>query len=182
VGTPGPTPLKVIVDSASLITAAKFTVDGHTVVEHLAHCCLVRITPAVHNEVILAGATYPDAAHVQALVTDGHITVVSPPVSEASVLDGYKLGRGEKESIIQALTLPDTDYLVVDDRLAFVVSDRMTVPKILLVDLLVELVWKGFMERQLAEKMLGAITPRYAPGFIPHTLTMLERGERRCLT
>jgi len=61
-------------------------------------------------------------------------------------------------------------------------SDRMTVRKILLVDLLVELVWKGFMERQLAEKMLGVIAPRYAPGFIPHTLTMLERGEGRCLT
>jgi predicted nucleic acid-binding protein len=182
VGTPGPIPLKVVVDSASLITAAKFTVDGHTVVEHLAHCCLLRIPPAVHNEVILAGATYPDAAHVQALVRDSYITVASPPVSDASVLDGYKLGRGEKESIILTLTLPDTDYLVVDDRLAFVVSDRMTVPKILLVDLLVELVWKGFMERLLVEKILGAIAPRYAPGFIPHTLTMLERGERRCLT
>ncbi len=183
-GTPGPTPLplKVIVDSASLITAAKFSVDGHTIMAHLAHCCLVRITPAVHNEVILAGATYPEAAHVRAMVTDGHITVASPPVLEASVLDGYRLGRGEKESIILALTVPEMDYLVVDDRLAFVVSDRMTVPKILLVDLLVELVWKGFMERQLAEKVLGAIAPRYAPGFIPHTLTMPERGERRCLT
>jgi predicted nucleic acid-binding protein len=182
VGTPGPTALKVVVDSASLISAAKFTVDAHTVVEHLAHCCLLRIAPTVHNEVILAGATYPDAAHVQAMVTDGRISVESPSVSDASVLDGYKLGRGEKESIILALTLPDVDYLVVDDRLAFVVSDRMTVPKILLVDLVVELVWKGLMERQLAEKMLGAIAPRYAPGFIPHTLTMLERGERRCLT
>jgi hypothetical protein len=70
----------------------------------------------------------------------------------------------------------------VDDRLAFVVSDRMTVPKILLVDLLVELVWAGGMERQLAEKVLEAIAPRYAPGFIPHTLTMLARGERRCLS
>jgi predicted nucleic acid-binding protein len=182
VGTPSPTPLKVVVDSASLITAAKFTVDGHTVVEHLAHYCLLRITPAVHNEVILAGAAYPDAAHVQAMVTDGRITVVASPVSDASVLDGYKLGRGEKASIILMLTQPDTDYLVVDDRLAFVVSDRMTVPKILLVDLLVELVWKGDMERQLAEKLLAAIAPRYAPGFIPHTLTILERGERRCLS
>jgi predicted nucleic acid-binding protein len=136
----------------------------------------------VYNEVILAGATYPDAAHVQAMVTDGHITVESPPVSDASVLDGYKLGRGEKESMILMLIQPDTDYLVVDDRLAFVVSDRMTVPKILLVDLLVELVWAGGMERQLAEKVLEAIAPRYAPGFIPHTLTMLARGERRCLS
>jgi hypothetical protein len=99
VGTHGPAPLKVIVDSASLITAAKFTVDGHGVVEHLVHCCLLRISPAVHNEVILAGATYPDAAHVQALVTHGHITVASPPVSEASVLDGYKLGRGERRCL-----------------------------------------------------------------------------------
>ena len=81
-----------------------------------------------------------------------------------------------------SVTQSDMDYLVVDDRLAFVVSDRMTVPKILLVDLLVELVWKGFMERQLAEKILEAIAPRYASGFIPHTLTMLERGERRCLS
>jgi hypothetical protein len=80
------------------------------------------------------------------------------------------------------LTQPDMDYLVVDDRLAFVVSDRMSVPKILLVDLLVELVWQGYMERQLVEKMLEAIAPRYAPGFIPHTLTMLERGERKCLS
>jgi len=91
-GTPGPTPLKVVVDSASLITAAKFTVDGHTVVAYLTQCCLVCITSAVHNEVILAGATYPDAAHVQALVTDGRITVTSSPVSDASGLDGYKFG------------------------------------------------------------------------------------------
>jgi hypothetical protein len=95
-GTPGPTSLKVVVDSASLITAAKFTVDGHTVVEYLAQCCLLRITPAVHQEVILAGATYPDAAHVQAMVTDGRITVASPPVSAASVLDGYKVGTRRK--------------------------------------------------------------------------------------
>ena len=43
--------------------------------------------------------------------------------------------------------------------------------------LLVELVWQGCMERQLAEKMLEAMAPRYAPGFIPHMLTMLERGK-----
>src|SRR5215510_834586 len=122
-GTPGPTPLKVVVDSASLITAAKFTVDGSTVLEHLAQCCSLRITPAVHHEVILAGATYPDAAHVQAMVTDGRIIVVSPSVSAASVLDSYKLGRGEKDSIILMLTQSDMDYLVVDDRPAFVVSD-----------------------------------------------------------
>jgi predicted nucleic acid-binding protein len=135
----------------------------------------------VYNEVIVAGAAYPDAALVQGMVASGQIVVESPPVSGATVLDSYKLGRGEKESMILTLTQPDVDYLVVDDRLAFIVSDRMTAPKILLADLLVELVWKGFMERELAEKILKAIEPRYAPGFIPHTLKILERGDRRCL-
>ena len=180
--TSTPTLLKLVVDAASLITAAKFSVDGRTVAEHIARQCLLAIVPAVYNEVIIAGSAHPDAVRVRDMATDGRIIVEAPPRSGASVLDGYKLGSGEKESIILALTQPSADYLVIDDRLAFIVSDRMTVPKILLVDLLVELVWKGFMERQLAEKMLGAIAPRYAPGFIPHTLTMLERGERRCLT
>lgn len=84
-----------------------------------------------------------------------------------------QLGRGEKDCIILMLTQPDTDYLVVDDRLAFVVSERMTVPKIWLVDLLVELVWQGCMERQLAEKMLRAMAPRDAPGFIPPPVLMV---------
>jgi hypothetical protein len=84
--------------------------------------------------------------------------------------------------MILALTQPDADYLVVDDRLAFIVSDRMTIPKILLADLLVELVWKQFIERELAEKILKVIEVRYAPGFIPHTLKILEGGVRKCLT
>jgi predicted nucleic acid-binding protein len=176
-----PDPPKLVLDSASLITAAKFTVDGLTVVEHIAQRCQVIIVPAVHNEVVLAGAAYPDAALVQKMVISGQIIVTAVPVSGQTVLDGYKLGRGEKESMILTLTQPDVDYLVVDDRLAFIVSDRMTVPKILLVDLLVELVWKGLMERQLAEKILKVIESRYAPGFIPHTVKILERGDRKCL-
>jgi hypothetical protein len=76
------------------------------------------------------------------MVTDGRSIVEAPPRSSVSVLDGYKLGSGEKESIILALTQPSVGYLVIDDRLAFIVSDRMTVPKILLVDLLAELVWR----------------------------------------
>ena len=98
------------------------------------------------------------------------------------MLDSYKLGQGEKDSTILMLTLPEVDHLVVDDRLAFIVSDRMTVSKILLADLLVELVWKGLMEHELTEKILKAIALRYAPGFILHTLKILERGDRRCLT
>lgn len=180
--TPTSTLLKLVVDSASLITAAKFTVEGRTVAEHLARQCSLIIVSAVHNEVIIAGAAYPEAAQMQGMVADGRITVEVPLVSGASVLDSYKLGQGEKESIILALTRSDVDYLVIDDRLAFIVSDRMTIRKILLVDLLVELVWKGLMERELAENILGVIESRYAPGFIPHTLRILEGGDRRCLT
>jgi predicted nucleic acid-binding protein len=181
-GQPLPGPLRIIIDSASLITAAKFSVDGRTVIEHIADRCQAIIVPAVHSEVILAGAVHADAAHIQAMVVDGRITVEAPTSPTATVLDRYKLGRGEKESIILALSRPHMDYLVVDDRLAFIVSDRMTVPKILLADLLVQLVWKGLLDRELSEKMLKAIEPRYAPGFIPHTLKMLEGGDRKCLT
>ena len=177
-----PKPLRLVVDSASLITAAKFAVDGRTVAEHIVDRCQVIIVPAVHNEVFLAGGVHPDAAQVQAMVAGGRIKVEAPSASGVTVLDSYKLGRGEKESIILALTRLDVDYLVVDDRLAFIVSDRMTVPKILLADLLVELVWKRIMERELSEQMLKAIEPRYASGFIPHTLRILEGGDRKCLT
>lgn len=179
---PAPTPPKLILDSSSLITTAKFTVDGLTVAEHIAQRCQLIIASAVHNEVIVAGVAHPDATQIQKMVARGQIAVETPPVSSATVLDSYKMGQGEKESIILTLTLPEVDNLVVDDRLAFIVSDRMTVPKILLADLLVELVWKGLLERELAEKILKAIEPRYATGFIPHTLTILERGDRRCLT
>lgn len=180
--TSTPTLLKLVVDAASLITAAKSSVDGRTVAEHIARQCLFTIVPAVYNEVIIAGSAHPDVVRVRDMVTDGRIIVEAPPRSGASVLDGYKLGSGEKESIILALAQPSVDYLVIDDRLAFIVSDRMTVPKILLVDLLAELVWRGRLERELVERMLQAIEPRYAQGFIPHTLKMLEGGNRRCLT
>jgi len=180
--TPAPTLPKLVADSASLITAAKFTVDGLTVAEHIAQRCQLVIATAVHNEVIVAGTAHPDAVKVQAMVTSGRITVEAPLVSGPTVLDSYKLGQGEKESIILTLTRPGIDYLIVDDRLAFIVSDRVGVPKILLADLVVELVWKALMQRELAEGILKAVEPRYAPGFIPHTLKMLERGDRRCLT
>lgn len=74
----------------------------------------------------------------------------------------YKLGSGEKESLILVLTQLSVDYLVIDDCLAFIVSDRMTVPKILLVALVAELVWRGRLERALVERMLKAIEQRYA--------------------
>lgn len=53
----------------------------------------------------------------------------------------------------------------------------MTVPKILLVDLFAELVWRECLECALLERMLQAIAPRYAQGFIPHTLRMLVRRD-----
>ena len=171
----------LVLDSASLITAAKFVVDGSTVLEHLSRCCLLTIPSAVHREVVVAGAAYPDAAQVQTMVTDGRIIVQTVEADAATVLDDYQLGAGEKESMILALTDSAVHHLVVDDRLAFIVSDRMTIPKILLADLVVELVWAGSVSLELGEAILRSVEPRYAQGFIPHTLTMLTRGERRCL-
>jgi hypothetical protein len=63
--TSTPTLLKLAVDAASLITAAKFSVDSRTVVEPIARQCLLTIVPAVYNEVIIAGSSHPDAVRVK---------------------------------------------------------------------------------------------------------------------
>ena len=65
-------------------------------IEYIAQRCQLVITPAVHHEVIVAGAAYPDAALVQGMVASGQITVEAPLVSGVTVLDSYKLGQGEE--------------------------------------------------------------------------------------
>jgi len=84
-----PAPPKLVLDAASLITAAKFAVDGLTVVEHLAQRCQMVVVPAVHDEVVVAGAAYSDAVLVQRMVMSGHIQIQSPPVSGKTVLDTH---------------------------------------------------------------------------------------------
>ncbi|MBM3134343.1 MAG: hypothetical protein FJZ89_03465 [Chloroflexi bacterium] len=86
-----------------------------------------------------------------------------------------------KEAIALCLKKGENISLITDDRLAYIVSDRMRVQKLLLLDLVVELVASRLMSSALAEEIVRATEPRYSGGFIAHTLKILERGDRKCL-
>lgn len=174
--------LGIIIDSSSLITACKFHVDGLPVIGHLLTVCQITIVPAVRDEVALAGSVFADAAVAKNLMDTGRVQVNTPTVLQSSVLDYYRLGTGEKQSILLAKEqTDDLSRLVVDDRLAFIVCSRVGLRPLLLLDLMVELVGKGHLSQQLADKMANSVTSRYAPGFVFHTQRMLEWGDRTCL-
>jgi predicted nucleic acid-binding protein len=116
------------------------------------------------------------------LIREGKIGVRRPPFWDYNVLDHYNLGKGEKESIVLTVEMGDEmDFIVTDDRLAYVVIDRMGIKKLLFLDLIVELVERTLMDLELARSIIDAIESRYPEGFIYHTLKILERGDRKCL-
>jgi predicted nucleic acid-binding protein len=97
-------------------------------------------------------------------------------------LDHYNLGKGEKESIVLAVEMgEEVGFIVTDDRLAYIVIDRMGIKKLIFLDLIVELVERSSMDLELAKSITNAIESRYPEGFIYHTLKILERGDRKCL-
>jgi len=63
--------------------------------------------------------------------------------------------------------------LIVDDHLVYLVSDRLGVPKLFLLDLIVHLVRDGQLTAALGCGMVEAIRTRYPEAFIEHTLLIL---------
>ncbi|HEX29356.1 TPA: hypothetical protein ENG04_04675 [Candidatus Poribacteria bacterium] len=176
--------IRVIFDSSSLITACKFTVDGIHVVKHLLNACEIAIPASVRDEVVVAGGSFPDAMVAKELIEAGKLLVLASSIKGSRVLDKYNLGAGEKECILLAEEQEDKnrfDFVVVDDRLAFVVCSRIKLRVLLLLDLFVVLVEERRISAQIAIKMVNAIAPRYGKGFIFHTLKMIEWGDRGCL-
>jgi predicted nucleic acid-binding protein len=99
-----------------------------------------------------------------------------------NVLDHYRLGSGEKESIALYLDKADAlDFLVTDDRLAYVVGQRCGIPCRLFLDIAIELVERKLWQQELAEEVVKATQHRFSGGFVPHTLTILRKGDPRCL-
>lgn len=173
--------LKLVFDTAALITCCQFKVHGLPVVEHILPACAIVIPSAVQTEVTIASDRYVDAQLAAGLVAAGKVQVESVVLPRSNVLEYYKLGLGEKEAIALCLKMGENIPLITDDRLAYIVSDRMRVQKLLLLDLVVELVASRLLSSDLAEKIVKVTEPRYSAGFIAHTLKILERGDRRCL-
>lgn len=172
--------LKVIFDSSALITCCKFKVQSCYIMEHVLRICEVFIPDAVAVEAGIASEKYPDATVAERMIKEGAIKVQCVELPEDDVLDRYKLGKGEKEAIILGIEKEDA-IVITDDRLAYVVMDRMKIKKLLFLDLLIEFVEKKRVEREVAEQIVAAVKQRYPEGFIYHTLKILERGDRRCL-
>jgi hypothetical protein len=132
----------------------------------------------VRDEVVIAGKRYPDAQVAQQRINSGQITVSSPHsnTSLEPLIVPYGLGDGERDSILLAghATMKDAT-LVIDDHLAYLVSDRLGQQKRFLLDIITDLVETEKLERKLAINIVQSVHTRYPPAFVEHTLLLLRR-------
>jgi len=125
---------------------------------------------------------YPDAIIAAALITRGAIEIREVWLPRENVLDYYGLGEGEREAITLSLELDEEiNALVVDDKLGYIVSDRLGLKQMFLLDLILRLAEDTRIDQEKARRMIEAMRPRYTVGMIEHSLRILDRGERKCL-
>jgi predicted nucleic acid-binding protein len=174
--------LELVLDTNALITCCQATTRDGPAIESVLEVCALRVAGAVHREVLAPHALYPDAGLANRIIGEGRIEVIPTSLPPNNVLDHYRLGAGEKESIALYLNQADElDFLVTDDRLAYVVGQRCGISCYLFLDMVVELVERKLWKRALAEDVVKAAQHRFSGGFVPHTLTILKTGDRRCL-
>jgi predicted nucleic acid-binding protein len=167
---------KLIFDAGPLITSCKFSVAGQLVIDHLLLHCEITIAASVRDEVVVAGNRYADAKAARQRINKGQIAVLSPSPTSAleMLITPYNLGDGERESIFLATAMSEAT-LVIDDHLAYLVSDRLGQRKRFLLDILADLVVAKNLDKQLAIDMVQAIRSRYPTAFVEHTLLLLRR-------
>jgi hypothetical protein len=169
---------RLILDAGPLITTCKFSVAGQLIIDHLLEQCQITVTASVRDEVVLAGNRYPDASAARQRIDAGKIAVVPPPSDPVIriLIAPYGLGAGEMDCIQLAGHSDWKDAtLVVDDHLAYLVSDRLGQRKRFLLDVIADLVRANQMADSLAVSVIRAIRSRYPPAFVEHTLLMLGR-------
>jgi hypothetical protein len=169
---------RLILDAGPLITTCKFSVAGRLVIDHLLDECQITVTASVRDEVVLAGNRYPDAHAARERIDAGKIAVVPSPSDPniRALIAPYGLGAGEMDCILLAGHSDWKDAtLVMDDHLAYMVSDRLGQRKRFLLDVIAELAQTNKIADSLAISVIRAIRSRYPPAFVEHTLLMLER-------
>jgi len=167
-----------IFDAGPLITTCKFEAAGELVLDHLLKVCNIVIASSVNDEVVVAGTRYPDAQAAQRRLDSGQITVLDPPVVPdlSELLTPYGLGQGEHDSILLTRhSRLEQAHLVLDDHLAYLVSDRLTRRQHFLLDVIVSFVASGKLEKNLGIDIVKVIQSRYPPAFVMHTLIVLKR-------
>ncbi len=169
---------KLILDAGPLITICRFSVAGHLVIDHLLESCEIIVTESVRAEVVIAGSHYADAQVAQERLNQGQIAVLSPPTGSdlRALLAPYGLGDGEQDSILLTEHVDVQDaILVIDDHLAYLVSDRLGRRKRFLLDVIADLAGAGALDKGVAVDIVRVIQTRYPPAFVEHTLLLLRR-------
>ena len=169
---------RLIFDAGPLITARKFSVAGRLVIDHVLDHCPLAVAASVCDEVVLAGARYPDAHVAQQRIEREQIAVLVPKPGSGreALIAPYNLGDGERDSILLAGDAHLSEaVLVVDDHLAYLVCDRLGQRKRFLLDTIVDLVDAGMLDKSLAMDMVETIRTRYSPAFVEHTKLLLQR-------
>lgn len=168
----------LIFDAGPLITACKFSVGGRLVIDHILDHCPIVIAASVRDEVILAGARYPDADAARQRIEQEQIVVLVPdpnPEREALIAP-YNLGDGERDSILLAGDAGSSEVvLAIDDHLAYLVADRLGHKKRFLLDIIVDLVDAEMLDNSLAMDVVETIRTRYPRAFVEHTKLLLQR-------
>jgi hypothetical protein len=109
-------------DATSLITCAKFQLEGRLILDYVLDVTYIVITGEVQHETVEAGLAggYPDAVAIKERIDAGRIAVrtigrMSDRFEE--LLDLYGLQEGDKAVVRLALTAADVAATVTDDRL-----------------------------------------------------------------
>lgn len=166
-------------DATSLITCAKFQVDGRLVLDYMLDVEKMVITTEVKEETVDAGLAggYPDAVEIKARIDSGRIEVRAParlPDPFEEVLDLYGLHEGDKAVIRLSLQSTDVEATVTDDRLLFVVLHRCGRQALFLPDFMEKAVADGVFDTVTGQKLLLAVRARLPFGFVEHSLRRLE--------
>jgi predicted nucleic acid-binding protein len=168
----------LIFDAGPLITACRFSAADRPVIDHILSCCRVVVATSVRDEVVVAGSRYPDAQMARQRIEQNRIVVLSPPENSdlERLIGPYDLGNGERDTILLADHADlQASTLVIDDHLAYLVSDRLGKQRRFLLDVIVDLLKAGKMDEKLAVEIVGAVRTRYPPAFVEHTMLLLRR-------
>jgi len=166
-------------DATSLITCAKFQLEGRLILDHALDVARIVIAQEVRQETVDAGLAggYPDAVAIKERVDAGRIEVrtvarLSAPFEE--VLDLYGLEEGDKAVVRLALQSADMEATVTDDRLLYVVLRRCGHQALFLPDFIEKAVADGIYDAATGQQLLLAVRPRRHVGFVEHSLRRLE--------
>jgi hypothetical protein len=166
-------------DATSLITCAKFQVNGRLVLDDALSAGKIIIVQEVQQETVTVGLAggYPDAVEINTRIEAAQIEVstaasLSPPFEE--VLDCYGLHHGDKAVVHLALQRTEVAGTGTDDRLLWVVLRRCGHAALFLPDFIEQAVAEGAFDATIGQQLLLALRARLPVGFVEHSLRRLE--------